>query len=102
MFKNLFVYVCSRSSASDDALLPDVKVKGATSPRRSNRENLPLLHGPRLRHNSYDDIDVDCNNFQGNTLNLIVSTNCVTNLDFRNEMLISKSQQTTYEVNIIF
>ena len=48
-------------------MLPDVKVKGS-SPRRANRENLPLLIGARLRHNSYDDIDVDYNNFQGETV----------------------------------
>jgi hypothetical protein len=58
-----FYNLGSRSSASDEALLPDVKVK--TSPRRSNRENLPLLRPGRQRHNSYDDIDVDFNNFTG-------------------------------------
>ena len=61
-----------RSSASDEALLPDVKVK--SSPRRSNRENLPLLRPSRQRHNSYDDIDVECNNFSGESLDFLAKS----------------------------
>lgn len=56
------------SSTSEDGLLPDVKVKngGVHSPTRSgrSRENFPLLRGPRIRHNSYDEIDVEANDFK--------------------------------------
>jgi len=44
------------SGGSEDALLPEVRV--ATSPRRTNRENLPLLRGRgRQRVQEYEDID---------------------------------------------
>jgi phosphatidylinositol 4-kinase type 2 len=50
------------SGGSDEALLPEVRV--ATSPRRTNRENLPLLRGVRAQQRStdYEDIDVESSN----------------------------------------
>ena len=42
------------SGGSDEALLPEVRV--ATSPRRTNRENLPLLSRVH-RSTDYEDID---------------------------------------------
>lgn len=60
------------SGGSDEALLPDVGYKqgavGPTSPRRGNRENLPLLGGRRgeyHRHSSYEEIEADHNVFPG-------------------------------------
>ncbi len=49
-----------RSNASDDALLPDVRRQ--TSPLNL-AESLPIPRAQRL--SSYDEIDVDCNHFQG-------------------------------------
>ncbi len=69
------------SGGSEDALLPEVSVRPSTSggiaklttsPRRSNRENLPLLRGRNHAHghqrmSSYEDIDEDAVNvFPGN------------------------------------
>ena len=55
------------SGGSDEALLPEVRV--ATSPRRTNRENLPLLRGIRAQQRSTDYEDIDdnesINNFPG-------------------------------------
>jgi len=50
------------SGGSDEALLPEVRV--ATSPRRINRENMPLLRGVRTqqRPTDYEDIDVESTN----------------------------------------
>jgi len=49
------------SGGSDEALLPEVRI--ATSPRRTNRENLPLLRGARTQQRpDYEDIDVESNN----------------------------------------
>ena len=47
------------SGGSDEALLPEVRV--ATSPRRTNRENLPLLRGIRGQQRSTDYEDIDDN-----------------------------------------
>lgn len=49
------------SGGSEEALLPEVRV--ATSPRRGNRENLPLLRGRvHQRLHDYEDIDVESAN----------------------------------------
>ena len=56
------------SGGSEEALLPEVRVaNGLTSPRRTNRENLPLLRGRgHQRLTEYEDIDVESANvFQG-------------------------------------
>jgi len=45
------------SGGSDEALLPEVRV--ATSPRRTNRENLPLLRGVRSQQRPADYEDID-------------------------------------------
>lgn len=58
------------SGGSEEALLPDVSFTGngsvasarLTSPRRTNRENLPLLRGRPLRPAQYEDIDLDNGN----------------------------------------
>ena len=47
------------SGGSDEALLPEVRV--ATSPRRTNRENLPLLRAVRGQQRSTDYEDIDDN-----------------------------------------
>jgi hypothetical protein len=61
------------SGGSEEALLPDVGFNPSsttrlpTSPRRTNRENLPLLRGAgHQRMSSYEDIDTeDMNIFTG-------------------------------------
>lgn len=52
------------SGGSEEALLPEVRVaNGLTSPRRTNRENLPLLRGRgHQRLTEYEDIDVESAN----------------------------------------
>ena len=47
------------SGGSEEELLPQVRV---TSPRRTNRENLPLLRGRGNHHQDYEDIDVESEN----------------------------------------
>ena len=61
------------SGGSEDALLPEVRV--ATSPRRTNRENLPLLRGRgRQRVQEYEDIDdlESLNVFPGTVIHIII------------------------------
>ena len=56
------------SGGSDEALLPEVRITNS-SPRRGNRENLPLLRGRQAhqRLHDYEDIDVESVNvFAGN------------------------------------
>ena len=56
------------SGGSEEALLPEISFTGngsarLTSPRRTNRENLPLLRGRGpLRPAQYEDIDLDNGN----------------------------------------
>ena len=69
------------SGGSDEALLPEVKV--ATSPRRTNRENLPLLSRVH-RSTDYEDIDDNesLNTFPGKIwffLIYILDTSCFDN-----------------------